>query len=703
MIATIARETDVMPVSGEPPPQRRPQLLAPAIVALSCWAIWSLPVICLSEWFPLDYSRLITIADELIHHPLSFLSPYDQGSGRFFPFYWLLFAGQSFLFGMATWAYAFTLSAVMLAAFGLVCWIVYTTTRRPKVVLLLLPLLYLGTPVAENISTIGKAEPYLCLLLFGAICVFVLQCWEPAGRGPAVIRYVAIAVTFALAIWTKETSVALLGFCVAGLSLAIGGWLLVKERVWRDCARDYVSLLQSLLCGIGVSKAPFFLFTDTSHTTNYTEYEITPQLIADNATFYCTQQPDVLLFGLLSSLLLAVTGRNLSSEPAIDRPAAHGFLLFAALAAMGWAYCLVLLIWRWPMAYYMLLPSCVFRAAVVYGCVQVGARSDARWLKRAVDAVVVVTAVYGMAYAWYMMGSQIGYSRIYTQVLEQACERVPRDGRLYLESYPFYSEQAGGTKMWLEALDRPDIDVRGIADYLDPAVPTPQICKLLHVTEEALASNRQRMPVRGDYVVAFTGNKLATWMLRGVTPYACQQSLLAGHQGDFDLELVAEDTIVQNAVYPHVWTGQPTAGPTEIGFKMYRVLTEKPRFLWFDRYPDGWVGSKASIVINSPVPTRAMIRISAPPFTLPNRVRITCDGGLTNDVPLVDTNEVLLPINCACPGGTSTIVLRVDREAAPRDLRINKDTRRLGIRAACELAPLTSDTAFVPMASQESE
>jgi len=700
MIVTLARETEAIPVSDGPLLKRRHTLLA-AAVALASWAAWSVPVICWSEWFPLDYSRLITIADELMRHPLRFVSPYDQGSGRFFPFYWLVFAVQSYLFGAATWAYAFTLCAVMLAALWAVCWIVFKTTQRRDASLLLLPLLYLGTPVAENISTIGKAEPYLCLLLFGAIGLFVSQCSEPAGRWVALVRYVGIAATFALAIWMKETSVALLGFCVAGLALAIGGWLLVKEQVWRDCARDYVSLLQSLLCGIGVAKAPYFLFTDTSRNINYTEYEITPELIIDNAYFYLIQQPDVLLFGLMSSALLSVIGWNLSRQRATDRSTAQGFVLFAAMVSMGWAYYGVLLIWRWPMSYYMLLPSCVFRAATVYGVVQLTAQSDVRWPKRAVATVITVTAVYGAAYAWYMIGSQIGYSRIYTRVLQEASERVPREGRLYLESYPFYSEQWGGTTMWLKAMHRPDIDVRGIADYLDPAVPTPQICKLLHVTDEALATNRKRIPTRGDYLVTFTGLKLATWMLRGVTPYACQQSLLAGHQGDFDLELVAEESIVQDAVYPHVWTGLPTAGPTAIGYKMYRVLSEKPRFLWFDRFPDGWVGSKASIVINSSTPVRAMLRISAPPFTLPNHVQIHCDGGPTIEVFLIDTNEVLLPIDCACPDGTSTITFRVDRVASPRDLKINKDKRRLGIRAACELAPLTNDNSFVPVAHPE--
>ena len=685
-------------MSGQPLSQRRPQFFAAAAVALSCWAIWSLPVIIWSQWFHLDFPIMIKVFEGWKLDAWQYLSPYASNSGRYVPFYWVIFGIQSALFGASVWPYAMTVSTVMLAALWAVYWVVFKTTRHLTASLLLLPLLYLGTPIAENISTIGKPEPYLCLLLFGAIGLFVLQCHEPAARGMPLVRYVAIAAAFALAIWTKETSVALLGFCVAGLALAIGAWLLAKEQVWRDCARDYVSLLLSLLCGLAAAKAPYFLFTKATQTAHtYTTYEINPELIADNTYFYLVQQPDVLLFGLMSIILLSVIGWNLSRQTATGRTAAHGFLLFAAMVAMGWAYYLVLLIWRWPMSYYMLLPSCIFRAATVYGVLQLTAQMDARWPKRTAGTVIAVTAIYGAAYAWYVIGSQIGYTQIYTRVLEQASERVPRDGRLYLESYPFYSEQCEGTTNLLKAMHRADIDVRGIADYLDPAVPTPQLCELLQVTDKALAKNRKRVPTRGDYLVTFTGNKLATWMLRGVTPYTCGQSLLAGIQGDFDLELVVEESIAQKGFYRHIWTGLPTVGPTAIGYKMYRVLSEKPRFLWFDRYPDGWVGSKASIVINSPAPTRAMVRISAPPFTLPNHVQISCDGGPAIDVPFVDTNEVLLPIDCACPDGTSTITFLVDRVVAPRDLKINKDKRRLGIRASCELTPLTGENSFVPV------
>jgi hypothetical protein len=298
--------------------------------------------------------------------------------------------------------------------------------------------------------------------------------------------------------------------------------------------------------------------------------------------------------------------------------------------------------------------------------------------------------LYGAAYGWYVIGSQIDYSRMYSAMLRRVQHHVPDQGRLYFESYPFYSEQVGGSHLWLKAIGRGDITVGGIADYLDPDVPTPDICSLLRVTESALQENRRRIPTRGDHLVLFTGEKLATWMLRGVTPYYSRQSLLAGPQGDFDLELVAEQQAGQYAAYPHVWTGMPTAGLTTLGYALYKVTSDKPRLLWFDRYPDGWIGLKASITINSPSPTKAMLRVSAPPFTLPNQVTIVCDGGPPVEVRLLDANEVLVPIDCSCPGGTSTIALEVERVASPRDLKINKDKRRLGIRAACELVPAAS-------------
>jgi hypothetical protein len=140
MIVTITRETDAIPVSGRPRPQRRSLLLAAAAVALACWAIWSLPVIGWSEWFPLDFGYLITLDQEWKRNAWKFLSPYAEGSGRYFPFYWLIFGIQSALFGTSVWPYAYTLCAVMLGSLWAVCWIVFKTTHRRDASLLLLPL-----------------------------------------------------------------------------------------------------------------------------------------------------------------------------------------------------------------------------------------------------------------------------------------------------------------------------------------------------------------------------------------------------------------------------------------------------------------------------------------------------------------------------------------------------------------------------------
>lgn len=659
------------------------------LACAACFAALSLPVIWLAEWFPLDYSRLITLCSELQQHPWRFLSPYAAGSGRYYPVYWLLFAAQSAVFGKTTWLYACTVGCVVLATCGVIAQVVHRATGRWDLAVGTVPLLYLGTPVAENISTIGKAEPLICLLMFAAIAVFFLQCQTgPRKDRMSFVRFLFIGVAIALALWTKETAIALLGFCVAGLAIALSGWVYSRKEPWRACARDYVVLLQSVICGIVIAKIPHVVFPAMSDANqDYTRYSLTPRLVLGNAYFYLTQQPDVVAFGVVSTILLGIVGWRLTRQSVLEKPAVDRFLLFSAMVAMGWAYCAALLIWRWPLGYYMLPPSYAFRAAAMGTVIHAGVLSGWRWPRRLFAGLVGVTALYGVMYAWYVIGSQISYSRLYTAMLTQAVARVPQNGRLLLESYPCYSEQAGGTHMWLKAMGRPDIVVGGMADYLDPAVPTPEIRRLLHVTDDVLETNRRRLPARGDHVVVFTGAKLATWMVRGVTPYVCATTLLAGAQGDFDLELIAEEEIPQYAAYAHVWTGFPCFDRTTLGFKLYEVKSAKPRFMWFDRYPDGWIGSAASFTVNAPTPTQALLRLSAPPFTLPNEVTIICDDDAPVVVRLTSTDEVVVPVTCECRDGSSTVQLTTSHVKIPQDLKINRDKRRLGIRAAFELVP----------------
>jgi hypothetical protein len=660
-----------------------------ALACAACFAVWSLPVIWFAAWFPLDYSRLITLCSELQQHPLRFLSPSAAGSGRYYPVYWLLFAAQSAMFGKTTWLYAFTVGCVILATCGVIAQIIHRATGRLDLALGAVPLLYLGTPVAENISTIGKAEPLICLLMFAAIAVFFLHCQTaPKNDRMAFMRFLFIGVAIVLALWTKETAIALLGFCVAGLAIALAGWLYSRREPWRACTRDYVVLLQSVIVGIIVAKLPYIVFPVTSNANqDYTHYAITPRLVLENAYFYLTQQPDVVAFGIVSTILVGIVGWRFTRQSVLEKPAVDRFLLFSAMVAMGWAYFAVLLIWRWPLGYYMLPVSYAFRAATLGIVIQAGELSGWRWPRRLFTGLVGVTALYGVMYAWYIIGSQISYSRLYTAMLNQAVICVPNGGRLLLESYPCYSEQAGGTHMWLMEMGRSDIVVGGMADYLDPAVPTPEICKLLNVSDDVLDRNRNRLPVAGDHVVVFTGTKLATWMLRGVTPYMCTTTLLAGTQGDFDLELVAEEQIPQYAAYAHVWTGFPCFDRTTLGYKLYRVQSAKPRFMWFDRYPDGWIGSTASVTVNAPAPTTALLRLSAPPFTLPNEVTIICEDDAPVVVRLTSTDEVVVPVACQCRDGSSTVHLTASHVESPRDLKINKDKRRLAVRAAFELMP----------------
>lgn len=123
----------------------------------------------------------------------------------------------------------------------------------------------------------------------------------------------------------------------------------------------------------------------------------------------------------------------------------------------------------------------------------------------------------------------------------------------------------------------------------------------------------------GDYLLAFTGNKLATWFHRGVTPYFSKDSLLKT-QNAYDMQLVAKDEIKSPALYINTWNYRPEIRQTSLGYKLYRVLEDEPKFLWSGRYPDGWMGTTASLLVNENFKGPVAIRISAPYFAMPNKM-----------------------------------------------------------------------------------
>ncbi len=657
--------------------------LMPLLVfGILLWAIFSLPVVIFGQWFPLDLGANFKIVQDN-HEFLKFMTPYN-GTGRYFPFYWIFTRIEFNLFGTNVMPYYFIQSIIFLLTSFLFVTILYKITGNFRSVILLLVTIYFSSPIAENLNTIGKSEPLICFLIGFILLLFYMSIekFSSVNFKKIITRYMLISILFSLAIWTKETSISLFGFAFTGLILSFF-YTKIRPSIYGagKFIKIYIYFLLALTVGFVISKIPYFLFNSSQKTGNYTDYVVTGRLVKDNLLFYINQQPDVIMFALISFILLCVAGKMLWIKQS-DSSTYHiaNYIFVTSLFATGCAYYIALLLWRWPMAYYMLPPAILFKFVTAYGIYIIYSyKLLNKYLRFLVLSVMAVFTIYAALYVYYIASSQIAYTMVYKEALNRYINIPGEKKTLIMESYPFYSEQVEGT--WALLLVDPgiNINVKGIADVLDPSVTNnADILKLLNISQSKIEDNIKNLPKSGDYLLVITGSKLATWFCRGVAPYYSQDSLLKS-QGIYDLELVAARTIELPAIYMHIWSHHLVAEKTSIGYKLYRAISDEPKFLWTGRYSDGWIGSKATLKINSNYGRPLVVKLSAPSFSIPNKVIISRDGKVIKSIDFTNADEVTLNLGDLLKV-PATFQFEVEHSIVPKKIHLNEDARDLGLR-----------------------
>jgi hypothetical protein len=638
-----------------------------------------LPSILLSKWFPLDLGGMFEIGALFSEKLPWIVSPYN-GSGRYFPVYWLFSSLQYYFFTTHALPYFLLQSIILTGAIVLTCKLASQVTGRSRWITLLAILLFLNTPLAENSATMGKAEPLSYFLLFLAIYVYA----GTASPNVALTwrRSACIAFIFGLALLTKETSLALMGLAASGFVLTF-----VANRYFRldtsRSANDYAKLFGALIVGWLVTKIPYIVFWDPADLPTYLDYKITSQLIKTNVEFYVTQQPDVLVFALLGFLLLTWrTVKLLGSRGDVEGDSSANLVLMLSLYAMGLVYYAVLMAWRWPMSYYMLLPSVIFRMTTVYGLYFFFNTSRKKLTSTAIGLVLGVSLVYSGAYLYYIVGSQISYSRLYTQAVRVYAQHSQGRSALVMENYPFYAEQVTGTHLIMRFAFNQWFRIGGVSDLLDGGAGSSDIQRLLGISEARMDANIGSLPKKNDFILVFTGRKLATWFLRGVTPFIYEESALT-RLGTFDVEEVAANSIAMPAAYFNIWTGKPEIGLTRLGFRLYKVVSDGHKFFWRHRYADGWVGAKATLLIGATFGSRPILKLSSPNFVMPNRVTITKDGEPYKIIEITTTDEITLKLD-ESSAKPASYEFTVEKTVAPVDIGLNADTRQLGLLIGLE-------------------
>ncbi|MDQ7989770.1 MAG: hypothetical protein REI09_09085 [Candidatus Dactylopiibacterium sp.] len=653
--------------------------------ALVVSAVLLLPSAYFGHWFPLDMPALLKVGRDFDSWFEWIVNP-NNGSGRYVPVYWLYYCLNYYLFGLhLSWIYLL-MAGVFLGTVALWFWAARHAIGNARAAFFLSLAIIVGSPVAENIYTIGKPEPLACFFVTVLLALFF--CWRASGKAETIAKFSCLASLFVLALWSKETSLALLSFVATGLLVAAG------LRPWfREYAsgllREYGLLGAVLAVGFLVSRLPYYLFPKSTSNPSYVNYEITLGMIKENLEFYLIQQPDVFLIGILSGLLMWIAARRMWREgnPASEQIRAFVFVL--SLLALGWAFYLALLIWRWPMAYYMLFPSILFKFSAVYACCYVFRSRRLLGWKGVAYGAFLVSCVYGLLCFYYVASSQVQYSAVYTEAIDEYVKKSSPGESLVIESYPFYAEQIGGTKGVVAFAGKPDREIFGLADVLDPAqVDKPELLELLKVTQADLKRNYDNFPRKNDFVLVFTGRKIGTWFLRGVTPYYSEDSILK-RSGAYEMELVAENSKTALAFFISLWDNKPKYEQSSVGYKLYQAKEDQPRFVWHGLYPDGWVGKEASVSIKPSYASGVRARLSIPAFSLPGVVTIYRDGKVFRKVEFHSADETVVDL-ADYADRVHEFRFVVDKTVSPFSLELNKDKRQLGFRVALDQIPNAS-------------
>jgi len=459
----------------------------------------------------------------------------------------------------------------------------------------------------------------------------------------------------------------------------------------------------SLASGFALSKLPYWIFASESgnNKASYTTFSITGKLIVDNLLFYLTQQPDVIGFGIVASVLaVMIVRRTISSTIEIDKKAVSDSIFVIGLLAVGCSYLGVFLIWRWPMGYYLFLPAILFRFVAGYGLyVAIQWKLLERRGRVMCFVCMGLMLVHATAYLWYVGASQVSYSRMYTAALQEYVKLSHEGDSLILESYPFYAEQVGATDQLLETVFHEKRRSYGIGELVNPAMITRAMRELQAVSDADLQANEKNSPGKDDYVMAFTGNLLATWQIRGVAPFYSGGSDLQ-RDGGYEMKVVGEARQCYPGVFINVWTHWPDIRELCAGYEIYRVVSG-PRFTWLGKYPDGWMGKRARLTIYPAYVASVLVHVSTSRYNPMNAIRVFEDGVAVDKAMLFEGREQTFQLKASASGRPTTFEFEVERTFVPKKIHLNDDSRELGALVRLEpFAPKAQGEARVEAEAQ---
>lgn len=632
---------------------------ASIFIIFLAWLFIVFPSTLGAKWFYLDMPTSISIGKD-IFNSFGWLNP-NANTERYLPSYWL-YQGLGYLIsGAQPFGYFLIQSIVSLACAILVFMIANKLTKNKWVGVLAVLLFLTGSPMAENVFTIGKPEQLVLFLMLLCVWLFLTN----AAHKRQYITFTSIVVITAISVWAKETAMVIISF---GVICTLLSYVFVKEA---SVTKKLGVLTLANIAGVLLARLPYFL-RESSAESNYTgSYTITFKLIQDNFLFYLKQQPDIFIIGLalfpfLFYLLLTMKNKSLDDKL---------FVIYTiGLYVISWGYICGLLIWRWPFGYYLFISSCLFNllaAVVIFKFIR---KPKPSFIATVIFILLILLSkVYSIPYNYYVATTQKSMDKVYSDAIEQYM-KLSKDGqRLFVEQWSSYDEQVFQSNRLLKILNKKGSEVVGVADLFNSTQLSEETKALYQIKDRPDKSERK--PNVGDFVLVITGNKTAYWNLRGVAPFNNNESKFMNM--GWDLQLSASDQINRSLIYMDA-QGTPKYGSTYLGYQLYKVTGEGVS--WVGRTTDYWIGKTAecSFLFDT---TSQRFKITVPDVYLPNKLSILSNNELIKEVELKNAGELDLLFELKSHiGETVNLQFVVEKTFIPKQLGINEDDRELGIQ-----------------------
>jgi len=205
----------------------------------------------------------------------------------------------------------------------------------------------ISSSLFENFFTLDKVEPRVSFFLIISL-VFL---WLILNQRVRVMYLAATAMMSAMMIFSKETGV----FMVASMAvMAAASFVLPAFKAFRlRLCLVFVSYLIPFLAYYALFK---YLSVDVDY--RYVSYDKSISLVLQNASFYMKTSPELAIGAVSAALILAL--RLWKSR----EPASPPEVMMAALSMSLFAYISGILLWRWPLEYY-LLPAHVISSIIL--------------------------------------------------------------------------------------------------------------------------------------------------------------------------------------------------------------------------------------------------------------------------------------------------------------------------------------------------